>query len=74
MFPFPYANASPYLESTAGNWKVYMSSEQYSAPGVPVQTDTIAVSGTISIPAGESRTVVFYDAPTVGIQTMVLTP
>ncbi len=74
MFPFDYGNASPYMESTAGTWTVYMSTAQYDAGGIPVQQDTLYSSGPIDVPAGQSRTVVFLDGPTMGFTVVVLTP
>lgn len=60
MFPFPYGEVSPYMESTPGDWQVFMSTEHYSIEGEPVQLDTLATSPAISIPVGQSRTVVFF--------------
>lgn len=74
MFPFPYGSASPYLESTSGNWTINMATEHYAAGGAPMQTDTLLSTGTISIPAGQSRTVVFIDGLMNGYRVTVLTP
>ena len=74
MFPFPYGSASPYLESTSGNWTINMSTEHYGAGGAPMQSDTLFSTGTISIPAGQSRTVVFIDGLMSGYRVTVLTP
>jgi hypothetical protein len=74
MFPFHYRDASPYLESTPGDWSVIMATEHYTIEGAPFLTDTLYASGSIAIPAGTARTVVFMDAPGGGYQTVVLTP
>ncbi len=74
MFPFHYREASPYLESTPGDWSVTMATEHYTIGGAPLLTDTLYATGSIAVPAGTARTVVFMDAPGGGYQTVVLTP
>jgi len=74
MFPFAYRSASPYLESTPGDWTVLMASERYSSPGQPIVRDTLFLTGKIAVPAGAARTVIFMDAPGGGFRTVVLTP
>lgn len=74
MFPFHYRDASPYLESTPGDWSVIMATEHYTIEGAPFLMDTLSASGSIAIPAGTVRTVVFMDAPGGGYRTVVLTP
>ena len=66
MFPFEYRAASPYLQSTPGTWTVVVSHED--------QADTLAMTGPIAIPAGESRTVVIVDDGLGGAAVRVLTP
>lgn len=66
MFPFAYQAASPYLQSTPGTWTVVISHED--------QADTLAMTGPIAIPAGESRTVVIVDDGLGGVLARVLVP
>ena len=74
MFPFHYRDASPYLESTPGDWSVVMATEHYTIEGEPWLTDTLYAVDPIAVPAGTARTVVFMDAPGGGYQSVVLTP
>ncbi len=74
MFPFHYRDASPYLESTPGDWSVVMATEHYTIEGAPLLTDTLYAVDPIAVPAGTARTVVFMDAPGGGYQSVVLTP
>jgi len=74
MFPFAYRNASPYLESTPGDWTVLMASARYSSLGRPIVGDTLFFTGKIAVPAGTARTVLFMDVPGGGFRTVVLTP
>ena len=53
MFPFPYGAVSSYLESTPGNWTVFVTPEG--------QTDTLVGLGPIPIGDGESWTVYLTD-------------
>jgi Domain of unknown function (DUF4397) len=73
MFPFAYRSVSPYLESDAGTWRVFMATAQY-AGGVPVSLDTLFMAPTITIPAGIAATVVFMDTPGGGYRTVVMIP
>jgi hypothetical protein len=74
QFPFPYDAVSPYLQSTVGDWRVMISSEDNTAGTVPMP-DTLANSGLIAIPSGESRTVVVVDGATAGsVQLVVVNP
>lgn len=55
MFPFPYASQSPYLQSDAGVWNVYITST----------TDwntKLADAGQISIPSGGVKSVILVDS------------
>lgn len=54
MTPFAYQSASPYLQSDAGDWKVWVT-----APG---DTTALATTGTVNVPDGERRTVVLVDS------------
>jgi hypothetical protein len=50
MFPFPYLAVSSYIESTPGNWTVFVTPEG-------VASDTLVGLGPIPIGSGESWTV-----------------
>jgi hypothetical protein len=73
QFPFPYRVVSPYLQSTPGDWRVLVSSEDNTAGSVPMP-DTLANSGLISVGGGTSRTVVVVDAPGGGYGILVVDP
>ncbi len=73
QFPFPYRAVSPYLQSTPGDWRVMVSSEDNTAGSVPMP-DTLANSGLISVATGTSRTVVVVDAPAGGVAILVVDP
>jgi hypothetical protein len=66
MFPFPYRAESPYLQSDPGVWTVVVTAEGSTTP--------IYSTGNITIPAGKSRTVVLVDAPTSGVEAVILEP
>lgn len=72
---FPIANGfvSPYLQSTVGNWRVLVSTA-VPGGGSPTMPDTLAMTGLIAIPDGQSRTVVVLDDNPAGIQIVVLEP
>ena len=53
MTPFPYRAVSPYLQSDAGIWEVWLTS--------PDASSKLVSSGPIQIPAGERRTVLLVD-------------
>jgi len=71
QFPFPYRTATPYLESDPGDWRILVATEAYNA-GIPMLTDTLALSDAITVPAGESRTVILMDDGAGGVQLVVL--
>jgi hypothetical protein len=73
QFPFPYRAATPYMESDPGEWRVLVSTEAYVG-GQPVVTDTLALSDVITVPAGESRTVILMDDGTGGVKLVVIGP
>jgi hypothetical protein len=73
LFPFPYQTVTPYVQSDPGDWQVLVSTEAYSG-GVPVVTDTLALSDPITIPSGESRTVILMDNGLGGVRIVVITP
>jgi len=73
MFPFRYADESPYLQSDPGDWRV-MASSEVPETGNPPMPDTLANSGAIGIPAGQSRTVVLITGPGGALQLVVLEP
>jgi len=54
MTPFDYQATSPYLQSDPGSWEVFVT-----RPGSGAK---VATTGTVSIPAGEKRTVVLLDS------------
>ena len=53
MTPFPYRAVSPYLQSDAGIWEVWLTA--------PNGSSKLLSSGPIQIPAGERRTVLVVD-------------
>jgi hypothetical protein len=73
QFPFPYRTATPYVESDPGDWQVLVTTEAY-AGGVPVMSDTLALSDVIPVPAGESRTVILMDDGAGGVKLVVIVP
>jgi hypothetical protein len=62
---------SPYLQSTVGDWRVLISSEENGLGEQPMP-DTLANSGLIAIPSGASRTVVVVDGATAGSVKLVV--
>lgn len=72
MFPFDYGDESPYLQSDPGSWRV-MVSTAVANPGDPMP-DTLANSGLINVPAGQSRTVVLVRTEAGQFQFAVLEP
>jgi len=73
MFPFRYQEASPYLQSDPGVWRVLVSSETRQG-GIPLLGDTLLLSDPIDVPAGESRTVIVLDCAEGGLQAQVIRP
>lgn len=74
MFPFPYLAESPYLQSTPGDWRVFVSDTVPAAtPNAPMP-DTLADSGPISVADGTSATVVVVDKPGGGVTLVVVRP
>jgi hypothetical protein len=73
MFPFRYQEASPYLQSDPGVWRVLVSTEMRQG-GIPLLADTLLLSDGIDIPAGESRTVIVLDRDGGGLQVQVIRP
>jgi hypothetical protein len=73
QFPFPYRAVSPYLQSTPGDWRVMVSSEDNTAATVPMP-DTLANSGLIAVGAGTSRTVVIVNGVGGGVAVVVVDP
>ena len=71
QFPFPYQTTSPYLQSTAGDWRILVSHEDNTSGSVPMP-DTLANSGLITVPSGESRTVIVTDGATAGTFSIVV--
>ena len=65
MFPFAYKAASPYLESTPGAWTVAVTAEGTTTPN-------LYETGNITIPAGQSRTVVLLDNGSGGVEAVIL--
>ena len=70
MFPFAYRAASSYLQSDPGAWNVVITAEGVTEPGVPA--NQLYNTGTITVPAGEVRTVVLLDAPGGGITSVTV--
>jgi hypothetical protein len=54
MTPFDYQATSPYLQSDPGAWEVFVTR--------PGDTTKLTTTGSITIPAGEKRTVVLLDS------------
>jgi len=73
QFPFAYRAVSPYLQSTPGDWRVMVSSEDNTSASVPMP-DTLANSGLISVATGTSATVVVVDGPNNGFGILVVVP
>jgi len=73
QFPFPYKTASPYLQSNPGTWQILVATEAYDN-GQPTVTDTLALSDSIDIPDGESRTVIITDDGAGGVKLVVISP
>jgi hypothetical protein len=73
QFPFPYRAVSPYLQSTPGDWRVMVSSEDNTLGSVPMP-DTLANSGLITLADGASATVVIVDVPGGGVGFLVVNP
>jgi len=73
MFPFRYLEATPYVQSDPGDWRILVSSEVRQG-GVPVLTDTLLLTDPIGIGAGESRTVIVLDRDGGGLQAVVIDP
>jgi hypothetical protein len=73
MFPFRHREVSPYLQSDPGDWRVLVSTEARSG-GIPVLNDTLFLSDPITVPAGESRTVIVLDREGGGIRATVIQP
>ena len=71
QFPFPYQTTSPYLQSTPGGWRIMVSHENNTQADVPMP-DTLANSGLISVPSGQSRTVIITDGATAGTYSIVV--
>jgi Domain of unknown function (DUF4397) len=65
MFPFAYKAQSSYLQSTPGVWVVWVTPADATTP-------TLASSGSVTIGAGEVRTLVILDAPGGGVQVKPL--
>jgi hypothetical protein len=73
MFPHGYREITPYMESDPGVWTVLVSTLQ-RVGGVPDLQDTLLRTDEIAVPAGESRTVIVFDAPGGGLTYQVITP
>ena len=71
QFPFNYLDVSPYLQSTVGDWQVFVSTPVVG-PNDPLP-DTLAMTGLVPISDGQSRTVVVVDGPT-GVELVVVSP
>lgn len=54
MTPFPYQATSPYLQSTPGNWEVFVTASGTSTK--------LATTGPVQVPSGQRRTVVLMDS------------
>jgi hypothetical protein len=54
MTPFPYEATSPYLESTPGNWEVFVT-----AAGSGTK---LATTGAVQVPSGQRRTAALMDS------------
>jgi uncharacterized protein DUF4397 len=65
MFPFAYKAQSSYIQSTPGVWVVWVTPADATAP-------TLASSGSVTVGAGEVRTLVILDAAGGGVQVKTL--
>jgi Domain of unknown function (DUF4397) len=74
QFPFHYQEASPYVQSDPGVWRVLVSTLARDGMGVPVMTDTLLDTGPIEVPDGESRTAVILDDSPHGLGYLILKP
>lgn len=72
QFPFDYQDVSPYLQSTVGDWQVFVSTT-VSDIGDPIP-DTLGMTSQFPVPDGESRSVVVVDDGDGGVALYVLTP
>ena len=65
QFPHPYGVASPYVQSTPGTWEVRVSRGSGLPDGRPLAGgwDRALARLTVTVPAGQARTVVALDAP-----------
>jgi hypothetical protein len=73
MFPFRYQEASPYVQSDPGVWRILVSTETRQG-GIPVLTDTLLLTDSIDVPTGETRTVIVLDQAGGGLQATVIRP
>jgi len=71
-FPISTGFVSSYIQSTPGNWRVMVSTA--ASGSNPPMPDTLANSGVIAIPDGQSRTVVVLDKAPVGLEIVVVNP
>ena len=74
MFPFPHRAVSPYIQSDPGIWTVLVTTERRDSTGVPTLGDSLLATGDISVPDGESRTVLVLDDGAGGLQSQVIRP
>ncbi len=74
MFPFRYRAVSPYLQSDPGDWTVFVTTERRDSAGAPILGDSLLRLAPISVPDGESRTVMILDQPGGGVIGTVIEP
>ena len=74
MFPFPYRAESPYIQSTPGDWRIFVSDTVPVATPNAALPDTLGDSGPISVADGMSATVVVVDKPGGGVTFVVVRP
>lgn len=57
QFPFRAGDTSPYLQSDAGNWEVFVT-----AAGAPATGTRLATTGAVALTSGQRATVVLVDS------------
>ena len=74
QFPIVAREVTPYVESDPGDWRVLVSTETRDSNAIPVLADTLLETNPITVPAGQSRTVLILDRRGGGFTAVVITP
>ena len=74
QFPIRPREATPYMESDPGDWRVLVSTETRDSGGIPVLADTLLETAPIPVPAGQTRTVLILDREGGGVTAVVIVP